>query len=114
MLLRFKELYSKQIIKTLETYLLHEEVKLPIYFAIESNELNRYYDYIENEKSNKAESTAFQTLMDSVISNGFQFVINSAQPKQILQSASDFQAVNLQAILKYFCRTNLFYMAVDN
>ena len=37
--------------------------------------------------------------MDSVISNGFQFVINSAQPKQILQSASDFQAVNLQAIL---------------
>ena len=90
---------DKSTIKSLETHLLHEEVKLPVYFAIESDELNEYYGYIENEKSNKADSTAFQTLIDSVISNGFQFVINSAQSKPLVQSASEFQAVNLQAKL---------------
>jgi hypothetical protein len=90
---------DKKIIKTLESQLLHEEVKLPVYFAIESDELNEYYGYIENEKSNKADSTAFQTLIDSVLSNGFQFVINSAQSKPLIQSASEFQAVNLQGKL---------------
>lgn len=90
---------DRQTIKSLEAHLLHEEVKLPVYFATESPELNTYYDYIDNEKTNKADASAFQTLVDSVISNGFQFVINSAQSKPIVQSASEFQAVNLQAKL---------------
>lgn len=90
---------DKQTIKSLEVHLLHEEVKLPVYFALETPELNEYYDYIDNEKTSKADVSAFQTLIDSVVSNGFQFVINSAQSKPLVQSANEFQAVNLQAKL---------------
>ena len=90
---------DRSTIKSLETHLLHEEVKLPVYFALESDKLNEYYDYIENEKTNKADSSAFQTLIDSVITNGFQFVINSALSKPLVQSSNEFQAVNLQAKL---------------
>lgn len=90
---------DKATIKSLESHLLHEEIKIPIYFAIESTDLNEYYEYIENEKTNKADVSAFQTLLDSVITNGFQFVINSAQSKALVQSSNEFQAVNIQAKL---------------
>lgn len=38
-------------------------------------------------------------MIDSVATNGFQFVINSAQSKPITQSSNEFQAVNLQGKL---------------
>lgn len=87
---------QRQTIKTLESHLLHESVKIPVYFIRESTRINEYYDYIDNDKSSQ-DSTAFQVLIDSIISNGFQFVINSANIKQLTQS--DFQAVNLQGKL---------------
>lgn len=83
-------------IKSLEAHLLHESVKIPVYFILESAQINEYYDYIDNDKSSQ-DSSAFQVLFDSVISNGFQFVVNSPNVKQLTQS--DFQAVNLQGKL---------------
>ncbi len=79
--------------------MLHEEVKLPIFFAYESDELNSYYSYIQNERANQMDASAFQTLMDSIITDGFQFAINSAQNQAIVHSAQSFQAVNLQGKL---------------
>lgn len=83
-------------VKSLEGQLLHESVKLPVYFIRETDEINDYYEYIDNDRSSQ-DSTAFQILLDSVISNGFQFVINSPVSKQLSQS--EFQAVNLQGKL---------------
>ncbi|RNA32274.1 nicalin-1-like isoform X3 [Brachionus plicatilis] len=87
---------QRQTIKSLEAHLLHESVKIPVYFILESARINEYYDYIDNDKSSQ-DSSAFQVLVDSIISDGFQFVINSPNIKQLTQS--DFQAVNLQGKL---------------
>ncbi|CAF0765035.1 unnamed protein product [Brachionus calyciflorus] len=89
-------LEQKLTIKSLESQLLHEAVKIPVYFIKETPEINDYYNYIDTDKSSQ-DSNAFQILIDSVISNGFQFVINSPNSKQLTQS--DFQAVNLQGKL---------------
>lgn len=89
---------QKLTIKSLESHLLHEEVKIPVYFIHETQDINDYYDYIDTDKSSLADSSAFQALIDSVLSNGFQFVISSAQSRQLTQ-ASEFQAINLQAKL---------------
>jgi hypothetical protein len=85
---------------------LREEVKIPIYFVLESVEINEYYKYIENESSNQADSSAFQSLIDSIITNGFQFVINAAQSKAIVQSNNEFQAVNIQGKLNGILKSN--------
>lgn len=89
----------KATIKSLENQLLHEEVKIPVYFIQDSVEINKFYEYIESESSSQAEVSAFQTLINSVISNGFQFVINSAQSHPITRSQSDFLPVNIQGVL---------------
>jgi hypothetical protein len=85
-------------IKSLEHQLLHEEVKLPVYFIHESPEVLEFYETIDTDKSTQADSSALQALVDSVVANGFQFVINSAQSKTITQTG-EFQVVNLQAKL---------------
>jgi len=90
---------NKTTIKSLESQLLHEEVKLPVYFVNESEDMNMYYDYIENERTNQHETSAFQHLMDSVITNGFQFDISASLSQPLVHSASQFQAVNLQGKL---------------
>ena len=86
-------------IKALEANLLHEEVKIPVYFIPESHEISMFYEYIESDRSNAADVSAFQTLVDSVITDGFQFVINSAQSQPLVQSNNEFQAVNVQGRL---------------
>jgi hypothetical protein len=43
----------------LETNLLKEEIKVPVYFILETPELTKYFDYIDNEKANDYDS-AFQ------------------------------------------------------
>ena len=74
---------QKQVVKSLESQLLHEEVKIPIYFIPESSEMNSYYDYIENDSmsssdgEHKQDVSAFQALINAIFTNGFQFVINS-------------------------------------
>jgi hypothetical protein len=87
-----------QALKSLEAQLLHEEVKIPVYFIHENKQILDFYDYIDTDKSSSVDSTALQALIDSVVANGFQFVINSAQSKPISQTG-EFQAVNLQARL---------------
>lgn len=99
-------------IKALEASLLHEEVKIPVYFIPESHEISLFYEYIEKDRSNAADVSAFQTLVDSVITDGFQFVINSAQSQPLVQSNSEFQAVNVQGRLNG--GTNLLAGKVDN
>jgi hypothetical protein len=89
---------NRLAIKSLETQLLHEEVKLPVYFIHETPEVLDFYETIDTDKSSQADSSALQALVDSVIANGFQFVINSAQSKAISQTG-EFQVVNLQARL---------------
>lgn len=88
---------QRHVVLGLEASLLHEEVKIPVYFIRESAELLEYYDDIDSDKSSQADSSAAQVLVDSVLSNGFQFVINSAQAKQL--GPSDYQAVNIQGKL---------------
>ena len=89
---------QRLLILSLEAQLLHEEVKIPVYFIQESKEVNEYYETIDQDKSSQADSSAFQALIDSVVADGFQFVINSAQSKPISQTG-EFQVVNLQAKL---------------
>lgn len=88
---------QRQLVVLLESTLLHEEVKIPVYFIRESADILDYYTYIDNDKSSQADSSAAQVLVDSVLSDGFQFVINSGQAKQL--GPSDYQALNLQGKL---------------
>ena len=97
---------QKSILKSLESHLLHEEVKLPVYFLNESEEINDYYDYIESDSmstsdssEHKKDTSAFQALLNQIITSGFQFVINSPQSQPISHTNSEFQTVNLQARL---------------
>lgn len=72
-------------------------MKIPVYFVFESPEILSYYSYIDSSASDKADVSAAQLLLDAVLSNGFQLVVNAAQPKQL--GPSDYQAVNLQGKL---------------
>jgi hypothetical protein len=89
---------QRATVKSLESQLLHEEVKLPVYFIHETPEVNEFYSTVDTDKSSQADSSALQALIDSVVANGFQFVINSAQSKVISQTG-EYQVVNLQARL---------------
>jgi hypothetical protein len=91
---------QKSLIKSFELQMLKEDIKIPIYFVIESIEVLSYYDYIDTSSySNQSQQqSAFKALIDSVITDGFQLSINSPQSQQIVQS-NEFQAVNLQAKL---------------
>lgn len=90
---------TKATIKSLETQLLHEEVKIPFYFVNESKKMNTYYEYIETERAGQLETSAFQTLMDSVVTNGFQFDISSPLSTPLVHSSQKFQAINIQGKL---------------
>jgi hypothetical protein len=97
---------QKSVVKSLESQLLHEEVKLPVYFITESNEINEYYDYIESDSMSSSDShehkqdiSAFQTLLNAIFTDGFQFVINSAQSQAISHTSSEYQAINIQGKL---------------
>lgn len=88
----------REAISSIESQLLQEEVKLPVYFIVESKEINDYYDTLDNDKSSQADSTALQALVDSITADGFQFVINAAQSKPISHTG-EYQMVNLQGKL---------------
>lgn len=90
---------TRSIVKALESQLLREEVKLPVYFMNESDEINEYYEYIENDGANQMDSSAFQSIVDTVFSNGFQFDVSAAMNQALVHSANGFQAVNLQGKL---------------
>jgi len=80
--------------------MLKEEIKIPIYFVMESIQVLSYYNYIDTSSSSnqRQQQSAFKAIIDSIITDGFQLVINSPQSQQIVQS-NEFQAVNLQAKL---------------
>ena len=96
---------QRHVIKSLEAQLLHEEVKIAVYFITETSEMNSYYDYIEQDSmsssdgEHKQDVSAFQALLNAIFTNGFQFVINAPQSQPISHTSSEFQAVNLQARL---------------
>lgn len=89
---------QRLLVTTLEATLLHEEVKIPVYFIRESAQILDYYSYIDADKSSQADSSALQVLVDSVLSDGFQFVVSTSQAKQ-LSTPHDYQALNLQGKL---------------
>lgn len=90
---------TKVTIKSLESQLLHEEVKIPVYFVNESDDINAFYNEIERERASQHDTSAFQHLIDSVYSNGFQFDVSSPLSAPLVHSSSQFQAVNLQGKL---------------
>lgn len=97
--LKYNDL-QKSLIQSFELQMLKEDIKIPIYFVIESEEVLDYYDYIDkssNSNQNQQKS-AFRALIDSILTDGFQLVINSPQSQQIVQT-NELQAVNLQAKL---------------
>lgn len=74
-------------------------MKLPVYFVHESTEINVFYEYIDNDRSNSQDVSAFQHLMEAVASNGFQFDISSPASVPLVHSSTQFQAVNIQGKL---------------
>ncbi len=90
---------SSANVKALETQLLHEEVKIPVYFVPESTEISSYYDLIDNERANNLDNSAFQSIIDSIGGNGFQFDVSAPASQALVHSAQQFQAVNLQGRL---------------
>jgi len=80
-------------IKSLEAQLLHEEVKLPVYFIPESREINELYENLNSQSGETDETSALKLIFNSVISDGFQFVINSAQSRAL--SNTELQTYNL-------------------
>lgn len=97
---------QRQLVLALEATLLNEEVKIPLFFIRESPDILNYYTYIDADKSSQADSSAAQVLVDSVLSDGFQFVVNANQPKQL--APSDYQALNLQGKLNGGVATDQF------
>lgn len=79
--------------------MLNEEVKIPVYFIPESDEINTFYQYIDSDSAGAADTSAFKNLVDSISTNGFQFVVNSGSSQPLTQSANEFQAVNIQGKL---------------
>jgi hypothetical protein len=97
---------QRLIVKSLESQLLHEEVKIAVYFISESDKINEYYDYIENDSRTTSDSAehkqdvnAFQALVNAIFTDGFQFVINSPQSQAISHTSAEYQAFNFQARL---------------
>lgn len=91
---------QRDLIKSFELQMLHEDIKIPVYFIYETNEVLSYYDYIDNASNNNQQTqSAFKALVDAVFTNGFQFVVNSQQSQPLVQSSNEHQAVNLQAKL---------------
>jgi hypothetical protein len=80
-------------IKSLEAQLLHEEVKLPVYFILESKEINELYENLNSQSAETDETSAFKLIFSSVISDGFQFVINSAQSRAL--TSAELQTYNI-------------------
>ncbi len=97
---------EKNLIKSFESQMLKEDVKIPIYFILESEEVLNYYDFIDKSSNSEQVQSAFKALLDSLLTNGFQFVINSPQSQPIVQSTNEYQAVNIQAKLNGISSSN--------
>ncbi|XP_040566090.1 BOS complex subunit ncln [Lepeophtheirus salmonis] len=67
----------------LEEHLLSTDVDIPIYFAPENEDLLRLMEELEREGVSPG-STAFQTLMNNIVSSGYQFVTSSSSNSKAL------------------------------
>lgn len=72
-------------------------MKVPVYFVRETPDILDYHSYIENDKSSQADSSAAQALLDSIFSDGFQFVVNAGQSRQL--TPNEYQPLNIQGKL---------------
>lgn len=79
----------------LEQDLMEEESQTPVYFTYETPELNVIYDDIKRFSNSDSAESAFEVLMGSVTSNGFQLQVAGPQSKAL----NDFQIVNIQGKL---------------
>lgn len=86
---------DKQHLQILERDLLAEETTIPVYFALETEELSSIYEEIHRGNAGDQASTAIEALMSGATANGFQMVVAGSQAK----SLADFQITNIQGHL---------------
>ncbi|KAK3096731.1 hypothetical protein FSP39_002763 [Pinctada imbricata] len=78
-----------------ELLLLAEETSMPVYFALETEELAQIYSDIHSGNAGDQAATAVQALMSGATANGFQMVIAGSQAKAL----GEFQITNVQGHL---------------
>lgn len=81
-------------ITDLEQTMTEDETSLPVYFVWETPELTEMYEGIYGTNLGYS-SSALKEIMQTVSANGFQLLVNSAQPKPI----SDAQIINIHGKL---------------
>ncbi|XP_025076679.1 nicalin-1-like [Pomacea canaliculata] len=86
---------EEEHLQSLERDLMQEDVNLPVYFAHETEELQRLYEELVHGSAGDQASTAWEALLSSATANGFQIVVNGAQSKAL----PDFSVTNLQGRL---------------
>ncbi|XP_048731997.1 BOS complex subunit ncln-like [Ostrea edulis] len=86
---------DKQLLQILEKDLLTEETTMPVYFALETEELSSIYKEIHRGNVGDQAVTAVQALMSGATANGFQMVVAGSQAK----SLGEFQITNIQGHL---------------
>ncbi|XP_061172666.1 BOS complex subunit ncln-like [Saccostrea echinata] len=86
---------DKQHLQILERDLLTEETTIPVYFALETDELSEIYEEIHRGNAGDQATTAVEALMSGATANGFQMVIAGSQAK----SLGEFQITNIQGHL---------------
>lgn len=86
---------DKQHLQILERDLLTEETTIPVYFALETEELSEIYTEIHRGNAGDQATTAVEALMSGATANGFQMVIAGSQAK----SLGEFQITNIQGHL---------------
>ena len=108
----------QRLFHSFESQLLREDVKVPVYFVVDTPAFRDFHSQIDTSVSSssaagtatatdRSQQSAFQLLADSVLSNSFQFVVNAPTSAPIAHTANEFQAVNLQAKLNGLMHASL-------
>lgn len=84
----------EQILDT-ERYLLTQEVSIPVYFTLESPQLQEIYENIKESTSKDSGSSAAQALLGAVSANGYQLAVYGNQAKPL----TDVQISNIHGKL---------------
>lgn len=90
----YNDTISRDNLVSMEGILSREEVKLPVYFMLESREIDEYYETLDSGDTTLSGS-AVANLKDSILSDGYQFTVSSASSSPL----NDFQMINIQARL---------------
>ncbi|XP_067932697.1 BOS complex subunit ncln-like [Watersipora subatra] len=80
----------------IEKLMLTEEIELPVYFAIETEEVVDIYSRIRSSANADMSVTATEALLNSVSSNGFQMNVHTSTSKPI----EKYKTINLHGLLE--------------